>query len=170
MFPKLRQAAGAIPAAVLLSVATAAAGWWYHGLSDTGHEFRCRVVGVADGDTFHCLSGQEKTTIRLRGIDAPEKTQAYGRDARRFLSGLVLGKTVSVTVHGKDRYGRTLGRVNVNGRDVNHAMVAAGYAWVYRRYNEDAAMLRAEAAARIGKSGLWADARPVNPADYRQRH
>lgn len=158
-----------------MSVVLAVSGWLYQISAEqkpaqNGHGFRCRVTGVADGDTFYCLSGREKKTVRLYGIDAPEKTQAYGSDARQFLAGLVLRKTVSVTAYGQDRYGRTLGRVSNGGRDVNYAMVAAGYAWVYRQYDGDAGMENAQEAAKTAKSGLWADAAPVSPADYRKRH
>lgn len=64
--------------------------------------------------------------VRLYGIDAPESKQAFGNRAKEELSGLVFGRVVDVQVKQKDRYGRTVGLVTVNGVPVNQAWSAAG--------------------------------------------
>ncbi len=74
-------------------------------------DFTGRVVGVADGDTITVLHKGKGERIRLHGIDCPEKRQAFGKRAKQFTSTLVSGKTVTVHVLDRDRYGRTVGEV-----------------------------------------------------------
>ena len=79
-----------------------------------------RVVGVTDGDTVTVLdAGKVQHEIRLAGIDAPEKAQPFGQRSKENLSTWVFGKKVLVETDKLDRYGRTLGKVMVNGVDAN---------------------------------------------------
>ena len=92
-----------------------------------------QVVGVTDGDTITVLDGQRtQHKVRLAGIDAPEKAQAFGQRSKEHLSSLVFGRQVKVETEKQDRYGRTVGKVLVEGRDANLAMVVAGLAWHYK--------------------------------------
>ena len=126
-----------------------------------------RVVGVHDGDSLTVLDGNRvQYKVRLVGIDAPEKKQAFGERAKQALSGLVFGKDVRVEFHGPDRYGRTLGDVFAGGKRVNLLMVEEGMAWAYKG-TKDTALLTAEADARRGKRGLWQDNAPVAPWAFR---
>ncbi|HEP9230319.1 TPA: thermonuclease family protein [Pseudomonas aeruginosa] len=126
------------------------------------------VVGVLDGDTVAVLSPDRKMTrCRLFGIDAPEKGQAFGQASKKVLSDLTYRKTLDVRVVDTDRYGRAVCRLTLAGVDINREQVARGMAWVYRRYNQEPAYYEAEAAARAARLGLWADANPVPPWDYR---
>jgi len=95
--------------------------------------------------------------IRLHGIDCPEKRQAFGNRAKQFTSKLVFGNTVTVQVMDRDRYGRTVGVVLLpDGRSLNHELVRAGLAWMYRRYTNDQSLSDLEAEARVAGRGLWA--------------
>jgi endonuclease YncB( thermonuclease family) len=116
-----------------------------------------RVIGVHDGDTFTLLqAGNQQTKIRLAEIDAPESNQPYGNKAKQELSGLIFGKTVTVTIQDTDRYGRTVGRVTANTLDVNAEMIRRGAAWVYRKYAKDQTLYPLEAQAQQDKNaGLW---------------
>jgi micrococcal nuclease len=132
--------------------------------------FTGRVVAVADGDTATVLAaGNVQHKVRLHGIDAPETRQPFGARGREELAGLVHGKTVTVRPVDRDRYGRTVARIEVDGTDVNLAMVAAGLAWHYTRFSDDQALAGAEAAARRARRGLWADREPVPPWEWRAR-
>lgn len=94
-----------------------------------------QVVGVTDGDTIIVLDDQRtQHKIRLAGIDAPEKAQAFGQRSKEALSGLVFGRRVTVETEKQDRYLRTVGKVVIDGRDANLAMVVAGMAWHYKKY------------------------------------
>ena len=135
-----------------------------------------RVVGVTDGDTVTLLiNGRIQQRIRLAGIDAPEKAQPFGSRAKQQLSSLVFGKTVTVVGERQDRYHRLIGKILVDGQDVNLEMVASGYAWHFKRYEAEQSPIdrviygRREREARSGRRGLWADASPVAPWDYRSR-
>lgn len=140
------------------------------------YELIGRVVGVADGDTLTVLgSNRTQHRVRLAGIDAPEKSQAYGNVSKQHLSALVFGQTVTVDYHKKDRYGRTLGTVLVKGRDVNFEQIRSGLAWHYKQYQGEqtpkdrTAYAEAELSARKDRSGLWRDVNPVPPWDFRRR-
>lgn len=133
-----------------------------------------RVVGVADGDTITVLDADKiQYKIRLAGIDAPEKKQAFGNRSKESLSDMVFDKTVNVETEKRDRYGRQIGKVLVNGQDVNLVQVERGMAWFYRQYqreqspNDRRLYEAAEDAAKAGKRGLWRDTEPVPPWDFR---
>ena len=134
-------------------------------------EFSGEVVGVADGDTITVMHNGKGERIRLHGIDCPEKRQAFGKKAKQFTSELVFGKTITVTVLDVDRYGRTVGEVILpDGPVLNHELVRAGLAWWYRKYApDDGTLAQLEADARAAKRGLWADAEPVPPWEWRRR-
>lgn len=119
-------------------------------------ELQGKVVKVIDGDTIRVLdSAKQEYKIRLYGIDAPEKKQAFGNKAREYLASLIAGKEVKVLVKDKDRYQRNIGLVELNGMDINKEMVKNGYAHAYTEYSED--YISEEADARAFKLGLWAE-------------
>ena len=92
---------------------------------------------------------------------APELAQAFGRKAKRFTSDLAFGKTVRLAGKGKDRYGRELAEVFLpDGRSLNRELVAAGFAWWYRKYSTDRDLGALEQQAREQRRGLWADPEP----------
>ena len=133
-----------------------------------------RVVGVADGDTITVLDGGKvQHKIRLSGIDAPEKKQAFGNRSKESLSDLAFDKMVDVETSKRDRYGRQIGKVLVNGRDANMVQLERGMAWFYRKYqgeqspNDRRLYEAAEDAAKAGKRGLWRDADPIALWDFR---
>jgi endonuclease YncB( thermonuclease family) len=129
-----------------------------------------RVVSVQDGDSLTLLTAsREQFKIRLASIDAPELRQPYGQQSKQALSALVFGREVHVLLEGTDRYQRHLGRVMAGTEDVNLAMVRLGFAWCYRQYSRDPALLRAEQEARSNRAGLWADPHPVPPWESRRR-
>jgi len=128
-----------------------------------------RVVGVIDGDTVDVLFDKTPTRIRLSDIDAPERRQAFGNRARQKLSELIFNRTVKVKESAIDRYGRVVARLyRDDGVDINAEMVRLGFAWVYRKYSKDASILTLEEEARAERRGLWADADPTPPWEFRR--
>ncbi len=111
--------------------------------------------------------------VRLAGIDAPEKGQAFGHVSQVHLSVLCYGKLVIADCPKVDHYGRQVCTVFIDGVDVNLAQVAAGLAWHYKRFvheqpvHEGEAYAKAEDAARTTKVGLWQDSDPVPPWEWR---
>lgn len=97
-------------------------------------EYRGKVVGIADGDTFTLLTGDKRQLkVRLSEIDTPERAQPFGTRACQALSDLIFGKEVRVVQDDIDRYGRLVGKVYVGDTHVNRRLVRAGMAWVYRQ-------------------------------------
>jgi endonuclease YncB( thermonuclease family) len=94
-----------------------------------------QVVSVSDGDTATVLDANKRPNkIRLAGIDAPEKAQAYGQKAKDSLSELVYGKTVDVEWTKLDRYNRIVGKITLNDVDINLEQIKRGMAWHYKHY------------------------------------
>lgn len=128
-----------------------------------------KVVGVKDGDTIVLLKNGEEVTVRLYGVDTPEKSQAYGQKAKQYTSDMVFGKEVQLIVKNKDRYGRTVGTIILkDGRNLNEELIKNGYAWHYKAYSKDVNLANAETDARRFKRGLWQDPNPIAPWDYRK--
>ena len=113
-------------------------------------------MGVSDGNTVTVLHNGKGERIRLHGIDYPVKRQAFGKRAKQFTSNLVFAKTVTVQVLDRDRYGRTVGVVLLpDGRSLNHELVRAGLAWMYRRYTNDQSLTDLEQEARVARRRLF---------------
>ena len=125
------------------------------------------VTGVADGDTLYANVDGHSIRIRLAQIDAPEKAQAFGRRSEQSLRELVGKRQVELAWKSLDRYGRPIAQVSVDGLDVNAEQVRRGFAWVFRRYSNDAALVLLEAQAKSAGVGLWADPHPVAPREWR---
>jgi micrococcal nuclease len=142
-------------------------GWLQHDIHATT-TFVGRVVAVQDGDTISVMRGGRAERVRVHGIDAPEGGQEFGNRAKQFLSGLVFGKIVGVEVRDTDRYGRTVGRVTVDGHDAGLEMVRAGLAWHDVRYSSDPLLAIAETEARIARRGLWVQSAPLAPWESRR--
>lgn len=132
-------------------------------------EFSGKVVGVTDGDTITVLVNNESIKVRLEGIDAPESGQSFGTKSKQALSEMVFGKQVTIRKTGEDRYGRTLGVVVVGDVDANAKMIQDGWAWHFKKYNDEERLAKLEVEARGAKRGLWAEATPLAPWDYRAR-
>ncbi len=114
-----------------------------------------KVVSISDGDTFTGLDSQNRQIkVRLHGIDAPEKAQAFGNVSRKALGDLIEGKTVEVQQVDKDRYGRVVANVHVGGVHVNRELVAKGLAWRYVQYDKKGEFTEAEQAAKTARKGL----------------
>ena len=133
-------------------------------------DFSGKVIKVYDGDTITVLNDQnESIKIRLNGIDAPEKAQAYGKKSQQFAKDLVHGQIVTIKDHGEDRYHRIIGDVVMeDGRILNEEMIRAGLAWWFYKYSDDRNLGQLELDAKIAHIGLWKTKNPVPPWVYRK--
>ena len=134
-----------------------------------------RVVRLADGDTITVLDANNtQHRIRLQGIDAPESHQDFGTQSKKNLSGMVFGKDVIVVYEKSDQYGRLIGKVLLDGRDINLEQIRDGMAWHYKEYEREQSAedreiyARAEDEARSASRGLWRAANPVEPSEFRR--
>ncbi|AVB23400.1 MULTISPECIES: thermonuclease family protein [Pseudomonas syringae group] len=140
--------------------------WFGHAQADT--VLQGQVIRILDGDTVEVLDAEKQThRVRLANIDAPERKQAFGDVSRQALAAMAYRQQVLVLDEGGDRYGRRIGVLTMNGRNLNTEMVAQGMAWVYTQYNNDKNLPPLEARARAGRLGLWADVHPMAPWDFR---
>src|SRR5712691_700242 len=134
-----------------------------------------RVVAIADGDTITILdSANTQHRIRLAGIDAPETHQTFGEQSRLSLSGMIFDKDVGVSYQKIDQYGRIVGKILLDGKDINLEQVKAGMAWHYKFYEDEQTpedrelYAKAEAEARAARRGLWQDPNPSEPYQFRR--
>ncbi|EAK6956910.1 thermonuclease [Campylobacter upsaliensis] len=139
-------------------------------------ELTGKVSKVIDGDTIELLAKTSKENpynhitklkIRLYGIDAPELKQAYGKEAKEFLSALVLKQEVSLIIENKDKYDRFVGTLFLKGQDINKEMVKNGYAHAYESFSKK--YLAEQADAKMFKLGLWQDEKAVKPSEFRRK-
>lgn len=135
---------------------------------DADTHFRGDVVRILDGDTVEVLDANKQTyRVRLANIDAPERRQAFGEVSRQALADMAYRQKIEVIDKGGDQYGRRIGVLMLNGRDLNAEMVSKGMAWVYTRYNSNSALPALQQHARAAKLGLWIDPSPTPPWEYR---
>ena len=127
------------------------------------------VIGVSDGDTLTVMDGDVKTIIRLAEIDAPERTQPYSQVSRRNLETLCRhAKAVEITRVDTDRYGRTVAHVHCDGVHVNWRQVEDGLAWCFTKsLKQPDVCLPLEKTAREQRRGLWREAAPQPPWEFR---
>ena len=138
------------------------------------HQIEGRVVKVTDGDTITLLDVDNRQhKIRLDGIDAPERGQPFGGASQRHLAELLANRDAVAECGKIDKYRREVCRVLVGGADAGLEQVRAGLAWFFRRYAKELPPDRrqqyadTEAQAKAEQRGLWADAEPVAPWDWR---
>jgi endonuclease YncB( thermonuclease family) len=132
------------------------------------------VVGITDGDTIRALTKDNQLLqVRLKNIDAPEKSQAFGQASKQNLSRYIFGHQVELHIFGRDRYGRFLAVIMLDDVDINLQQVKDGYAWVYEKYigesppDVQARYRDAESQAQSARLGLWSDPDPIAPWEWR---
>lgn len=145
-------------------------------ITSFGDELHGKVIKVTDGDTVNVLTSDNQThKIRLSGIDAPEKNQAFGNQSKQALADDIDGKVVTVEYNKLDKYQRVVGKIMMNGQDVNLRQIQRGLAWHYKKYEkeqdvEDRSIYAdAEYLAQRDKLGLWAESNPMPPWDFRKQ-
>jgi len=136
-----------------------------------GEELTGKVIRVSDGDTITLLLPDSKMQekVRLAGIDAPESPQDFGQRARKFLQDFIGGETAKVEYDGRDQYGRIVGVVFVDGKNINLEMVKCGLAWHYVAFARNNTQLaEAQAEAQRKRRGLWVQPNPIPPWEFRR--
>ena len=135
-----------------------------------------KVVGISDGDTIKVLDSTKKEhKIRLMGIDAPEKSQAFGAASKQALSNYIYQKEVTVEYKKIDKYKRIVGKVILDKQDICLAMISDGMAWHYKDYEKEQSKTdrdlysQAELKARDSKIGLWQDRKAIAPSAFRHK-
>ena len=135
---------------------------------------------VYDGDTLRVQRNGEELKIRLCGIDAPEKDQAFGVESRDHLRSLIDqgDGTLLVLPVEQDRYARTVAEIFVpvvnEEREIHLTtqMVMDGYAYHYESYSggcpNGQLLAGVEEQARSRSAGVWTNPSATKPWDYRR--
>ncbi len=139
-----------------------------------------RLARLFDGDSFELVDRLgRRVSVRLFGIDAPEKDQAFGDASRRNLYKLMKGRDVRVQALYKDKYDRHVALVyrvengKIDSVSLNQHQIRAGMAWVYERYCTAGfcrTWKKEENLARKKRLGLWKGASPLPPELWRRYH
>jgi micrococcal nuclease len=127
---------------------------------------------VIDGDTLDVAVAGRRERVRLLGVDAPETVDphkpvgCYGPEAAAFTAGRLTDRTVRLRFdrQHRDRFGRLLAYVEVDGRRFNDELLAGGYARLLvipPNGRHGRAMLDEELAARRTGRGLWSVCSPT---------
>lgn len=135
-------------------------------------KYKGRVKFIFDGDTFKVEDERKNThTIRLYGIDAPEKKQTYGGVAHEYLKDMILNKEVEVIQIDLGAFGRELAIVYVEDKNVNKEMIMAGMAMASGNNHQFAKeFFSLQERARLRKCGLWDQETPMKPENFRAAH
>lgn len=132
-----------------------------------------RVVEVHDGRTVTVENTGRRIKVALKAADAPDRDQPYGDVARQHLAALVMGRHVSIEYTGLGPEAILIGKVFCDDRDVGLQMIRDGVAWFDRSYEtnlnaqEGRLYAESERAARGERRGLWQDAKPTPPWEWR---
>lgn len=129
------------------------------------------AISVFDGDsaTLRVSGSDNKLTVRLYGIDAPELQQDYGKTASARLRELILQKPIEIVSKGLDNKKRPLVVIYCNGQDINLEMLREGMAWHYDRFDHTPEYEAAHAEAKEHKRGLWINDNAIHPEDFRHK-
>lgn len=126
------------------------------------------IIRVIDGDTYVFQTQEGSFKVRMDGIDAPESDQAYGKESTLFMEAY-LNKPGTLKSSGVDRYGRILGTLFIENKNINLESVKTGNAWHYKKYSSDTELNNAEVYARENKLGLWKNPAPIEPWEWRKK-
>lgn len=133
--------------------------------------FSGKVVKIVDGDTVDVLWMGKPIRVRLAHIDCPERGQPYYKKAKDFAGSLCFNKEVNVINKGQDRNNRIIGEVELpDGKLMNGEMVKSGFAWHFVKYSNNETIQQLETDARTARYGLWADASPTPPWEWRKKN
>ena len=141
--------------------------------------FEARVTQVVDGDTLWVrpvapdAAGRTSGSgvkVRLHGLDAPERCQAWGAESRSALASRLGAGPVRVEGLGRDDHGRLLARVWHLDEDVGAWLVERGHAWSDGRGHSGGPYAARQRRAREARAGLFAHAAPVRPREFRRLH
>lgn len=131
--------------------------------------YKAIVIQVWDGDSMAVSTTNGPQQIRIFGIDAPEKDQPFGAQAKRYLERLLKNQEVSIEPLEQDSYQRTIANVTQQQRNVANLLVEQGFAWAYRRYNPPSELIEREDRAKRERRGLWQNSQPTPPWLWRKK-
>jgi micrococcal nuclease len=151
---------------VVAILAAASFGGWRLGQAHRTATAAWTVVDVVDGDTIDVARADETDIVRLLGIDTPEThhprkpVECFGPEAAAYTDAHLRGRAVHLEgdIEGRDRYGRRLAYVIVDGERFNDELVRRGFARllvIEPNHAHARTLLREELDAKRAGRGLW---------------
>ena len=143
------------PKPIIIATLFIISGIFYYNIAEvkfTTETFQ--ISKVIDGDTLDLSTGQR---VRLKGINTPEPTMQYYTEAKNLLQNMVQNRLVQIEFHGTDKYGRFLGYIFLEDKNINKEILQQGLGTLYY-YNKDShykELEQAEEFARLNQRGLW---------------
>ena len=99
------------------------------------YEYSAKLVRVIDADTVVLdvdlgLETTRRLTVRLYGINAPERFTDMGKVATAFATNFLTDQDLIITTFKdkREKYGRYLATVMVGSKSLNNELVAQGLA------------------------------------------
>jgi len=131
--------------------------------------FVATVSTVLEGDVIEVNASGVAKTIRVFGIDSPDENQPHFESATEFTQSLVGNAELVFEPRGTDISDRLVCEVVLpDGRDLGRELARSGWAWRYKAHAQDELVLtRLTFEAMESKQGLWANAAPLAPWDFR---
>lgn len=119
--------------------------------------FTAKVAKIIDGDTIKVINEyNNQFKVRLAGIDCPERGQAWSIKAAKALKNkLPINNKVAIELIDIDHYGRLVGRIYLDGTNLNRYLVESGNCWAYPKYLKDKELINLQAKAKKSNLGLW---------------
>jgi len=140
-------------------------------LSDlSAAELVVRVISVEEGDRLTIRHSGRTDTIYIKDIDCPQLTQPYGKQAKRVTTAFVANRDVVIRGLASDKHKRLSAEVVLHdGRSLGRELLKEGLAWWKRSPAADQRLELLEELARAGGKGLWSEAKPIPPWEWKQQ-
>jgi endonuclease YncB( thermonuclease family) len=113
------------------------------------------VIRVIDGDSLLVETGTGRLEVRVVGVNAPDRGECHHEAARDRLEEIVENAVVTIAREGRDRFGRNLARVFVDGSDMALKMVRLGHGIAAPNAADPRSLLESEETAYRGRLGMW---------------
>jgi len=130
--------------------------------------FTGTCIRISDGDSIAVWVHSKVVEIELDGIDCPEISQDFGKEAKDFTSSKIFKKKVTVHIKSYDSIGRVVGRVLIDDKNLSLELIKAGLAWYDKQHGSDKTLKKAQKKAKKNKKGLWSKPNPVAPWIYKK--
>lgn len=139
---------------IILTILFVTSALLYYQITDPAITTTAKAIHITDGDT---LKTNTSKTLRLLGINTPEKNQPFYQEAKDFLTQKTQNKTIQIESYGLDKYQRTLAYIFLNDQNINAQILSRGLATLYyydkdKHYDE---LKQAEEFARLNNLGIW---------------
>jgi len=129
--------------------------------------YEVNILSIINGDTFLASKDGREIKVRMKGIDAPKLKEDYGKEAKKYLSRLILNKKVDIKESNVDKYGRVVGEIFLNNENINILMLKTGNARCMKSQKSEKNYMNAQKLAQKEKKGLWGGKNPKSPREFR---